>query len=164
MGSNPNPNVVGNFSNLFVDCGTKSFGVIGETVLGTWGIPGVMKDVFGGAKSAETEVGSSVSFKRNSFSSSDRSMFPKTKSLSKSVRNSVDFMVGVMLNCVVCRTVLFLPVRSVMVELPESILGTDIVDERYGSFGNLSGNDKILSRNPIFFFGLTSGIFNRRLG
>ena len=84
MGSNPNPNVVGNLSNLFVDCGAKSFGMIGETVLGTWGKPGVMKDVLGGAKSAETEVGSSVSFRRNSFSSSDKSMFPKTKSLSKS--------------------------------------------------------------------------------
>ena len=75
--------------------------MIGETVLGTWGNPGVMNDVLGGAKSAETEVGSSVSFKRNSFSSSDKSMFPKTKSLSKSENNSISdlFYVLCLWNC-----------------------------------------------------------------
>ena len=58
----------------------------------------------------------------------------------------------------------FLPLKSVTVEFPGSILGIDTDDPRYGNFGNLSGNERICSRKPFFFLILTSGIFNLRRG
>ena len=43
----------------------------------------------------------------------------------------------------------FLPLKSVTVEFPGSILGIDTDDPRYGNFGNLSGNESICSRKPF---------------
>ena len=74
------------------DCGAKSFFEMGVKALGAWDIPEVIKELFCGVKSADTEVGSSVSLLKNSFSSSERARFPKINSFSKSrYKQSVDF-------------------------------------------------------------------------
>ena len=66
------------------DCGAKSLCEMGVKELGAWDIPEDIKELFCGVKSADTEVGSSVSLLKNSFSSSERARFPKINSFSKS--------------------------------------------------------------------------------